>query len=123
MWALQNNKATDTIPYMNSLTTCVNKVVKDGFKDSFKVMPRGLYSCANSRYFRPEQVSIVDFYRFEGQSDPSDNAIMYVIETADGSKGTLIDAYGAYADASINVFMNEVEDIHKKVIKQDKHEC
>lgn len=123
MWAQQNNTASESIPYMNTLTTCVNKVVKDGYVDSFKVTPRGLYSCAKSRYFRPEQVSVIDFYRFEGQSDPSDNAIMYVIQTADGSKGTLIDAYGAYADASVNLFMKEVEDIRKKVVKQDKHEC
>ena len=56
-------------------------------------------------------------YRFEGQSDPADNAIMYVVETGDGVKGTLIDAYGAYADENVNKFMSEVEEISKKEIK------
>lgn len=108
---------------MNSLTTCVNKVVKDGFADSFKVTEKGLFSNSKERYYTPEQVSVKDFYRFEGQSDPADNAIMYVIETNDGSKGTLIDAYGPYADATVNKFMKQVEDIQKKVIKNDKPEC
>ena len=60
---------------------------------------------------------IIDFFRFEGQSDPADNAIMYVVETTDGSKGTLVDAYGAYADEHMNKFMSEVEEISKKVPK------
>ena len=57
---------------------------------------------------------MVDFFRFEGQSDPADSAIMYVIETTDGLKGILIDAYGAYADEHVNKFMAEVEEINKK---------
>lgn len=108
---------------MNTLTSCVNKVVKDGFADSFNVTGRGLFSCSNSRYYSPEQVKVLDFYRFEGQSDPADNAIMYVIETADGSRGTLIDAYGPYADAGVNKFMKDVEDINKKVVKGNKPQC
>jgi len=124
MWTQQPNQPKEQIPFMNTLTSCVNKVVKDGFIDSFKVVGnRGLYASSNSRYYRPEQVKVIDFYRFEGQTDPSDNAIMYVIETADGVKGTLIDAYGPYADANVNLFIKEVEDIQKKVIKHDQPEC
>ena len=123
MWTQPNNKPAEQVPFMNSLTTCVNKVVKDGYADSFKVTENGLLSTSNDHLYKPEQISVKDFYRFEGQSDPADNAIMYVIETADGAKGTLIDAYGPYADASVDKFMKEVEDIQKKVIKGDKPEC
>ena len=123
MWAQPNNHPKEQVPFMNSLTTCVNKVVKDGFADIFKVTDRGLFSCAKERYYRPEQISVKDFYRFEGQSDPADNAIMYVIETADGIRGTLIDAYGPYADAGVNRFIKEVEDIQKKVTKSDRPVC
>lgn len=105
---------------MNTLTSCVNKVVKDGFSDSFNVTSRGLFSCSKDRYYTPEEVKVINFYRFEGQSDPADNAIMYVIETADGSRGTLIDAYGPYADDKVNVFMKAVEDVNKKVVKSDR---
>jgi hypothetical protein len=41
-------------------------------------------------------------------------AILYAIETTDGRKGTLIDAYGYYADEEISAFMQNVE-IHKKI--------
>jgi len=41
-------------------------------------------------------------------------SILYAIETTDGNKGTLVDAYGLYADDDTGEFMKEVE-IHKKV--------
>lgn len=119
MWAQEYNKPNDKLTYMNTLTSCVNKVVKDGYTDSFKVNRQGLYSCAKDRYFRPEEVKVINFYRFEGQSDPADNTIMYVIETSDGLKGTLIDAYGPYADEAVNTFMKEVEDMQKKNTKNE----
>ena len=67
--------------------------------------------------YRPEQVQVINFFRFEGMSDPDDNAILYIIETDDGGKGTLIDGYGIYTEPKIAAFMQEVENIQKKVVK------
>lgn len=113
------NDALDTVPFMNTLTSCINKAMKDGYTDNFKVDGKRLVSSQKEAVYRPEQVKIVNFYRFEGQSDPSDNAIMYLIETTDETKGILIDAYGAYADDAVNKFVGEVEKINKKVHKNE----
>lgn len=110
----------EPVSFMNTLTSCVNKAVKDGYVDSFKVTRQGLYSTAKDKSYSPEEVKVINFYRFEGQSDPADNSIMYVIETSDGLKGTLIDAYGTYSDRSVDDFMDAVEQINKKVNKADK---
>lgn len=107
------------VPFMNTLTSCVNKVVKDGYTDSFKVKPEGLFSYTKDKVYRPEDIKVINFYRFEGQSDPADNAIMYVIETSDGQRGTLIDAYGPYSDIGVTAFMKRVEEINKKTEKKD----
>jgi hypothetical protein len=115
MWAQEYNKPNDKATFMNTLTSCVNKVVKDGYTDSFKVTRQGLYSLSKDRHFQPEQVKVVNFYRFEGESDPGDEIIMYVIETHDGLKGTLIDAYGPYADEHVNKFMAQVDTCTKEV--------
>ena len=109
-----NNPATEAQEFMNTLTACVNKAVKNGYADNFKVTKQGLYSATKDKTYTPKEVKIIDFYRFEGQSDPGDNAIMYVVETNDGVKGTFIDAYGTYADETINLFIAEVEEITKK---------
>jgi len=122
MWAQEYNKPNDKITFMNTLTSCVNKVVKDGYTDSFKVTRQGLYSTAKDKYYRPEEIHVINFYRFEGESDPGDMVIMYVIETNDGVKGTLVDAFGTYSDVSVSAFMKEVEDIQKKTVKHDRPE-
>lgn len=113
------NRPNDAVPYMNTLTQLTNKLVKDGYLDTYKVTTRGLFSNREEKYFTPEEVSVINFYRFEGQSDPADNTILYQIETAHGGKGLLIDAYGAYSDANVNAFMQSVEDISKKTEKRD----
>jgi hypothetical protein len=116
MWTqpeLNNEFDKTAADSMNTLSALVNKVVKQGYTDSFTVTKKGLYSNSMDKYYTPNEVNVVNFYRFEGQSDPSDNAIMYVIETPDEQKGTLIDAYGTYSDGSVSKFMQEVEEISK----------
>jgi hypothetical protein len=99
---------------MKSMVTCTNKLVQDGFTENFKVSEQGLMALEKERVYKPEEVSIVNFYRFEGYSDPGDNTILYAIITNDGVKGTLTDGYGAYGDAQVENFIKQVEEIHKK---------
>jgi hypothetical protein len=104
----------NSMPYMKSLATCLNKMVTEGYSEDFQMTEQGLESLHKHCNYRPEQIQIVNFFRFEGQSDPDDNAILYVIETNDGTKGTLIDAYGLYNDPKVSKFMKDVEIIKKK---------
>jgi hypothetical protein len=99
---------------MKTLAPCLNKLVLDGFEEDFKVTDKGLLGLHNEKHYQPADVEIVNFYRFEGASDPADNSILYALQTADGVKGTLIDAYGPYADPAVTHFMQEVENMHKK---------
>jgi hypothetical protein len=101
---------------MSTLSQRVNKAVIDGYEESFKVEGKGLTGSDtfDKKYYPVAEVKIDNFYRFEGYSDPSDNAILYLIQTTDGRKGTLIDAYGAYADGKLSKFIKEVQEIHKK---------
>lgn len=102
---------------MKSLATCLSKMVKEGYTEDFQITEQGLESLQLHHNYGPEQIQIVNFFRFEGQSDPDDNAILYVIETNDGTKGTLIDAYGVYNDPKLSQFMKDVESIHKRNVK------
>jgi len=113
----QNMNTPQSIPFMSTLSERLTRAVKDGYTDNLKVTRQGLYSGSKDKTYLPAEVSIIDFYRFEGQSDPGDNSIMYVIETKDGVKGTLVDAYGAYADEQVNKFIADVEEINKKEMK------
>ena len=103
------------IPWMKGLASCTNKMKEDGYKEDFQVTKEGLATFNEAKTYKPEQVKIVNFYRFEGESDPGDNVILYVMETDDGTKGTLVDGYGAYADSDVSKFIVQVEEIQKQI--------
>lgn len=110
----------NSMPYMKSLSSCLDKMIADGYTDDFKATDDGLESLRTGKVYQPNEVSIVNFYRFEGASDPEDMSILYVIEANDEVKGTLVDAYGTYASPEVNEFIKEVESINKKVVKENK---
>ena len=99
---------------MTTVTSCTHKLFKQGFKTQFQATEEGLKSLETGKIYKPEQVIILNFYRFEGESDPADNSILYAIETVTGEKGTLSDAYGIYADSNVSKFVEAVEEIMKK---------
>ena len=104
-----------TPPYLKSLVECHKKMMEDGYTESFKVEDNRLKCLSCDSSYAPEDITITNFFRFEGESDPDDNDILYVITTKDGKKGTIVDAYGAYADPDTSAFMIEVEKIQKKM--------
>ncbi len=108
------------IQSMNTMTECSNKLYSQGFTENFKVRNKKLIALSDESSFEPDQIKITNFFRFEGHSDPSDNAILYVIETDDGKKGMLIDAYGADADVGIGEFVKLISTIDKNTHKEEK---
>lgn len=100
--------------YMNTSSSIINKAVSDGYVECFKAERHGLYSPSSGIYYQPNETIVVNFYRFEGESDPGDNSILYIIETTDGTKGTLLDIYGAENSQLVSEFMASVGGITKK---------
>jgi hypothetical protein len=109
----------NTMPDLKSLSACLTKMIEDGYTDDFKATDQGLKSLRTDKVYQPGDVRIVNFFRFEGVSNPDDMSILYAIETNDGIKGTLVDAYGTYADIDVNNFILEVENMQKKVANKD----
>jgi hypothetical protein len=102
-------------PEMTTMTSCTNHLLKEGFTENFVAKETGIEAPSSGKMYTPSEVKIVSFYRFEGESDPADNAVVYAIETNDGVKGQLIDAYGGpYVNQKVGSFIKEVEDIAKK---------
>jgi hypothetical protein len=47
---------------------------------------------------KPADFAITEFYRFEGESDPADEAVVYAIESVRGEKGVLVTGFGISAE-------------------------
>ncbi len=99
---------------MTTMVKCTNNLLQEGYKENFVAKEIGLVAPSKfDRVYQPEQVKINSFYRFEGESDPADSSVVYALETDDGLKGMLVDAYGAYANPLVSKFILEVEEIEK----------
>ena len=87
---------------MNTYTTVtdtLNTLKEDGYVLDFNLKPDCVECNRPDIKLYPDDFVIDKFYRFEGASNPGDSAIVYTISSNDGLKGTLVDAYGVYADS------------------------
>ena len=69
------------------------------------------FTTTNGNKYTPDNLTIIKTFRFEGESDPSDSSILYVIEANDGLIGYSIDAYGVYTnhDAAYDDFVRKIQ--------------
>lgn len=105
--------AEDVTQNLTTLSECLNNAVENGYVEHFKISNKHLVMEKGKLTYQPQDISITNFYRYEGYTNPDDNSILFLIKTKDGKKGTLIDAYGAYADAELSNFIRQVNHIGK----------
>jgi hypothetical protein len=79
----------------SSLSVAIEDLQKEGYTQDFNLIEKGIECKREKKQWDAGELEVVKFYRFEGMTDPGDNTILYLIETKDGKKGLLVDAYGA----------------------------
>jgi hypothetical protein len=82
--------------YYDTVSEAVNDLKKRGFDVDFNLQENCLI-CHGDKY-NVNDFEITEVYRFEGNTDPSDEAVVYAIESNDGKKGVLVNGYGISAD-------------------------
>jgi len=88
---------SSTPGHMTTLSAVLEKLRIKKRDNEFLMTPEG-FTIGKGKFYQPEDLSIIKTYRFEGDSDPSDSSIIYVIEANDGLIGYSMDAYGAYSN-------------------------
>lgn len=81
----------------NTLSEAMGQLKSDGYVYDFNLDKEHIFCQELDLKVQPHEFKVVEYYRFEGDSNPSDNSILYAVETEDGTKGLLVDAYGAYS--------------------------
>jgi hypothetical protein len=80
----------------DTVTAAVNGLKQRGYTTDFNLEAECI-SCPDSR-LKPSEFEITEVYRFEGESDPADEAVVYAIESKEGRKGVLVNGFGISAD-------------------------
>lgn len=83
--------------YAYETITCAIKDLKlRGYQLDFNLKENCII--CDEEKFDPEDFEIAEVYRFEGDTDPADEAVLYAIESKNGQKGLLVNAFGIYSD-------------------------
>jgi hypothetical protein len=91
-----------------TLASVIEDLARRGFTEQFAPAAGRLRAILAHKAVAPEEVAVSETYRFEGISDPDDMAILYAIETRNGLRRTLTDAFGVYSDPDVGTFMTKV---------------
>ena len=97
----------------DTVTDTLKELKRKGYTVDFNIAFDKIMCSDNKICLNPNEFEIVEVYRFEGDSNPSDEDVVYAIESKDGKvKGTLTSAYGMYAE-TISTEMIQKLSIHK----------
>ena len=78
-----------------TLSQAINKLkLEEGYEHDFNLLDEEIELKAKKETFGVEDFDVDKVLRFEGMSNPDDNAILYAITTSKGDKGVLVDGYG-----------------------------
>jgi hypothetical protein len=80
----------------DTVTEALNGLRQRGFTLDFNLRENCIV-CDQDK-FDSNGFEIIEVYRFEGNSDPSDEAVVYAIQSNNGMKGVLVNGYGISAD-------------------------
>jgi hypothetical protein len=78
-------------PYLKSLTSCRNKMVQEGFAEDFTVAGKGLVAVPSGRFYTTDALEVINCMHFKARGKRNATAVLFVLQTSDGLKGTLVD--------------------------------
>lgn len=96
----------------DTVTEAIAGLRERGFKLDFNLQANSLQCFNPDINLVPQDFEIREIYRFEGDTNPDDQAIVYAIESKDGHKGVFVNGYGTSADAVGAEMMKKLVDHH-----------
>lgn len=84
-----------------TVTEALNQLKERGYTINFRILDNGI--ACDEGTFSPEHFEIREVFRYEGPTDPADEATVYAIESNEGLKGVLVTGYGATSNLSGNI--------------------
>ncbi len=71
-----------------------------GYDLDFNIAFDKIICAQNDLCLNPGEFEITEVHRFEGNTNPADEDVVYAVESKDGDlKGVITSAYGSYADS------------------------
>ncbi len=92
--------------YEPTLVETLENLRKEGYTEDFNIRFDSLI--CEKACLLPQDFEIDQTFRFEGNTNPSDEAILYAISAKNYNlKGVVVNSYGVYADEMTAELMNK----------------
>lgn len=106
----------------DTVTEAMADLKKLGYTIDFSILPdkEFLSSQLPAAVLSPDEFEIDDFFRFEGETDPGDQMIVYAISSKkDNLKGIVVNAYGLYADNASSAIVKKLNAHPEPALESD----
>lgn len=98
------------MPAYETVTEALRELKLRGFTTDFNLAFDSIKCSTTGKCLSPEEFEIVAHYRFEGNTNPADEEVIYAIASKDGSmKGVLVSAFGTYSDAIDDALIRKLQ--------------
>lgn len=97
----------------DTVTEAANGLKERGYNIDFNIAFDKLICTDNNIGLQPDEFEIVEVHRYEGDSNPDDEDVVYAVESKQGNiKGIITSAFGLYADPVSNKIIQKLS-MHK----------
>lgn len=84
-----------------TVSQALDELAEKGFTVDFNIQEGRIINS-------PHDFEIVQIYRYEGESDPGDEAMVFGIKSSTGEKGVFVAGLSAFTDNSAAMVLNEL---------------
>jgi len=94
---------------METLREALSRLEKRGFCHAFRATSKGELEVRGEPAFAPETLVVEETVRFEGESDPEDQAVLLALRSRDGRiRGTFVASYGPQMEPACAAVMHRL---------------
>lgn len=85
----------------DTVVDALNGLRERGFTIDFNIAFDKIICSENKHSLNPTDFEITEMHRFEGDTDPGDENVVYAVESKDGKlRGVITSAFGMYAESA-----------------------
>src|ERR1700744_3098530 len=93
-----------------TVTEAITALRKQGYTEDFNLMENCLECSAGSKKILHDEFKIDKFFRFEGNTDPDDESILYAISSdKHHMKGILVNGYGTSSEGMADELLEKLK--------------
>ncbi len=96
-----------------TVTEALSDLKRRGFTTDFNLAFDNIKCRETGVCLSPAEFEITEHYRFEGDTNPSDEEVVYAITSKDGKiRGTMVNAFGIYSEQIEDALMRKLQ-VHR----------